>query len=74
MQNAEFESIKKVVVQVEEDSGNERVVEPQRTLPVHARCQVIMLLINRNYAFDDVDNHYDDGNYDVDDNDENYTD
>ena len=28
--------------QVADDSGDERVVEPQRTLPVHARCQVVM--------------------------------
>jgi len=29
--------------EVEEDSGSERVVEPQRTLPVHARCQVLVV-------------------------------
>ena len=38
-------SLKRKFSQVEEESGNERVVEPQRTLPVHARCEVNMLMI-----------------------------
>merc|ERR1712088_294380 len=29
--------------EVADDSGNDRVVEPQRTLPVHARCQVLVV-------------------------------
>merc|ERR1712088_1148253 len=29
--------------EVADDSGDERVVEPQRTLPVHARCQVLVV-------------------------------
>ena len=33
-------SLKRMFSQVEEESGNEKVVEPQRTLPVHARCEV----------------------------------
>ena len=46
LSSAKFRKIKMAFVQVEEDSGNERVVEPQRTLPVHARCQVIRVKIN----------------------------
>ena len=37
-----FKMMKKSFFKVEEEDGNERVVEPQRTLPVHARCQVKM--------------------------------
>ena len=66
MSHAKYRKIKMAFVQVEEDSGNERVVEPQRTLPVHARCQVIRLKINQNYAYDVIDNYDydDDGNFD----------
>ena len=54
-----FKMMKKSFFKVEEEDGNERVVEPQRTLPVHARCQVIPK-IDGNYAHDDAENYDDD--------------